>query len=42
LFIEGELVLASSGAVLAQANGIFVRRDPSSHFVDFERWLADQ
>jgi acyl-coenzyme A thioesterase PaaI-like protein len=41
-FVEGELVLASSGAVLARANGIFVLRDHGTHFVEFERWLAEQ
>ena len=41
-FLEGELVLTSSGAVLASASGIFVRRDPSTHFADFERWLSEQ
>jgi acyl-coenzyme A thioesterase PaaI-like protein len=41
-FIEGELVLESSGAVLAHAGGIFVIRDRSTHFADFERWLAEQ
>ena len=41
-FLEGELVLSSSGAVLATASGIFVSRDPNTHFVDFDRWLAEQ
>lgn len=41
-FIEGELVLASSGAILARGSGIFIERDPGTHFVDFERWLAEQ
>ena len=41
-FIDGELVLASSGAVLARASGIFVPRDPTAHFSNFEQWLAEQ
>jgi acyl-coenzyme A thioesterase PaaI-like protein len=41
-FIAGELVLASSQAVLARADGIFVLRDPATHFGGFERWLAEQ
>lgn len=41
-FIAGRLVLASSQAVLAQADGIFVLRDPATHFGGFERWLAEQ
>ncbi|MGH9184972.1 MAG: PaaI family thioesterase [Acidimicrobiales bacterium] len=41
-FIEGELVLASSGAVLGRAYGLFALRDQNTHFVDFERWLAEQ
>ena len=40
--IAGELVLASSGATLARANGIFVLRDAQTHFGSFEQWLADQ
>jgi acyl-coenzyme A thioesterase PaaI-like protein len=41
-FISGELALVSSNAVLARAEGIFVLRDPATHFANFERWLADQ
>jgi acyl-coenzyme A thioesterase PaaI-like protein len=41
-FIEGELLLSSSSARLARAEGIFVLRDAASHFGDFERWLAEQ
>src|SRR3954451_5163062 len=37
-FIEGELALASSGAVLARAEGIFIGREKGTHFADFERW----
>lgn len=40
--IAGELRLASSGAVLAAASGIWVARDKESHFAGFERWLAEQ
>jgi acyl-coenzyme A thioesterase PaaI-like protein len=40
--LAGELVLASSGAPLARAEGIFVLRDPLAHFGDFERWLEAQ
>ena len=40
--IAGELVLASSEAVLARADGIFVLRDQATHFGDFKRWLAEQ
>ena len=41
-FISGELVLASSGALLASGTGVWIARDGSSHFGDFERWLAEQ
>ena len=40
--IQGELALASGGAVLARTNGTFVLRDQATHFVEFERWLAEQ
>jgi acyl-coenzyme A thioesterase PaaI-like protein len=40
--LAGELVLASSDATLARAEGVFVLRDPLSHFGDFERWLEEQ
>jgi acyl-coenzyme A thioesterase PaaI-like protein len=40
--LAGELVLASSGAPLARAHGVFVLRDGATHFGDFERWLAEQ
>ncbi len=39
--IAGELVLASSGARLAAATGIFVLRD-RAHFARFDDWLAEQ
>ncbi len=41
-FISGELRLASSGAVLAGATGVWVARDKAAHFGGFERWLAEQ
>ena len=40
--LEGELVLASSGAVLATAVGIFVLRNAESHFGGFQQWLSEQ
>jgi acyl-coenzyme A thioesterase PaaI-like protein len=40
--LAGELVLASSGAPLAGAQGVFVLRDAAAHFGAFERWLAEQ
>jgi acyl-coenzyme A thioesterase PaaI-like protein len=40
-YISGEMVLASSGAVLARARGIWVTRDPR-HFERHEQWLATQ
>jgi acyl-coenzyme A thioesterase PaaI-like protein len=40
--LAGELVLASSGALLAKADGIFVLRDRAGHFGAFQRWLAEQ
>ncbi|MCU1366342.1 MAG: hypothetical protein JWN39_1981 [Ilumatobacteraceae bacterium] len=40
--IAGELVLASSGALLAEAQGIFVLRDGAAHFAGFEEWLDAQ
>jgi acyl-coenzyme A thioesterase PaaI-like protein len=40
-YVAGELVLASTGAVLASAEGIWVERDPA-HYDRHERWLAEQ
>jgi acyl-coenzyme A thioesterase PaaI-like protein len=40
--LAGELVLSSSGAVLARAEGIFVLRTFGTHFGAFEEWLAEQ
>jgi acyl-coenzyme A thioesterase PaaI-like protein len=41
-FISGEVILASSGAVLATGTGVWIARDGAAHFGGFERWLADQ
>jgi acyl-coenzyme A thioesterase PaaI-like protein len=41
-FISGQLVLASSGALLAEATGVWVARDRVAHFSGFEQWLAEQ
>ncbi len=38
----GELRLASTGALLARATGIFVERNPAAHFARQKQWLADQ
>ena len=38
---RGELRLASTGAVLARAHGVFVERD-QSHFERYRRWIAAQ
>jgi uncharacterized protein (TIGR00369 family) len=40
-YMSGELVLASSRALLARASGIWIARD-RTHFVRHERWLAEQ
>jgi acyl-coenzyme A thioesterase PaaI-like protein len=40
-YISGEMALASSGALLARARGIWVTRDPA-HFDRHARWLATQ
>jgi acyl-coenzyme A thioesterase PaaI-like protein len=41
-FISGELALASSGAVLATATGVWIARDKADHFGRFKAWLAEQ
>jgi acyl-coenzyme A thioesterase PaaI-like protein len=41
-YISGELRLASSGAVLARATGVWVARDMAAHFGGFQQWLAGQ
>ncbi len=38
---RGELRLASTGALLATAHGVFVERD-QSHFERYRRWIAEQ
>jgi acyl-coenzyme A thioesterase PaaI-like protein len=40
-YISGELLLAQGGAVLAEATGVWVVRDPS-HFTKHEEWLSEQ
>jgi len=40
-FVEGELTLASSGAVLGRAEAVMVLRDPG-HFERHRQWLAEQ
>jgi acyl-CoA thioesterase FadM len=40
--LSAELVLSSSGARLAEAEGVFVLRDRSTHFGGFEQWLSEQ
>jgi len=40
-FVEAELSLASSGALLASGEAIMVLRDPE-HFVRHEAWLEEQ
>ncbi|QRY42718.1 PaaI family thioesterase [Mycolicibacterium boenickei] len=40
-FISGELVLSSTGSVLATATGIWVARD-IAHFSRHQKWLAEQ
>jgi acyl-coenzyme A thioesterase PaaI-like protein len=40
-FISGELLLASSNAVLASATGVWIAREPA-HFARFQAWLAEQ
>jgi acyl-coenzyme A thioesterase PaaI-like protein len=41
-FCAGQLVLASSGAELATASGVWIARDGPAHFNAFEAWLKDQ
>jgi acyl-coenzyme A thioesterase PaaI-like protein len=40
--LSGDLRLASSGAVLATATGVWIGRDASAHFSAFQEWLAAQ
>jgi acyl-coenzyme A thioesterase PaaI-like protein len=41
-FINGELHLESSGASLARASAIYISREKSKHFPDFQSWLTQQ
>jgi acyl-coenzyme A thioesterase PaaI-like protein len=41
-FISGELVLSSSGALLASGTGVWIARDGATHFGKYEQWLAEQ
>ncbi|MCH5675623.1 PaaI family thioesterase [Streptomyces gilvus] len=41
-YLSGELVLESSGSVLAKASGIWVARDPDRHFRRHQAWLTEQ
>jgi acyl-coenzyme A thioesterase PaaI-like protein len=41
-YLSGELLLASSGALLARATGVWIARVGRDHFSRFEAWLADQ
>ena len=41
-FVSAELVLASSGALLATGTAVLIDRDPDAHFGGFEEWLAEQ
>jgi acyl-coenzyme A thioesterase PaaI-like protein len=41
-FVSGELVLASSRALLASATGVWIARKREDHFGGFEQWLAAQ
>jgi acyl-coenzyme A thioesterase PaaI-like protein len=40
-YLAGEMVLKSSGAVLASASGVWVTRDPS-HYDRHRQWLSEQ
>jgi acyl-CoA thioesterase FadM len=40
-YVEGELTLASTGAVLGRAEAVMVLRDPG-HFARHRAWLAEQ
>lgn len=39
---KGELILVSTGAVLARAKGEFAIRERERHFAKFREWLADE
>jgi hypothetical protein len=38
----GELILVSTGALLARAHGEFAMRDQTRHFAKFREWLATE
>jgi acyl-CoA thioesterase FadM len=40
-FVEGQLTLASTGALLGRAEAVMVLRDPG-HYDRHRRWLAEQ
>jgi acyl-coenzyme A thioesterase PaaI-like protein len=40
--VSGELLLASSGAELATATGVWVERERRGHYGGFQDWLAEQ
>ena len=41
-FVSGELVLVSSGALLATGTAVLIEREQQSHFGAFHDWLAEQ
>jgi acyl-coenzyme A thioesterase PaaI-like protein len=41
-YCSGRLALASSGAELATATGVWIARDGAAHFSAFQVWLAEQ
>jgi acyl-coenzyme A thioesterase PaaI-like protein len=41
-YISGALILASSGALLATAEGVWIARDHATHFGGFDAWLREQ
>ena len=41
-FVSAELVLASSGALLATGTAVLIERDQETHFGGFHQWLAEQ
>jgi acyl-coenzyme A thioesterase PaaI-like protein len=40
-YISGELMLRSTGSILASATGVWIARD-AAHFARHQQWLADQ
>lgn len=41
-FMSAEVRLASSGAVLARGEGLWITRNMNEHFAEHQAWLADQ